>query len=862
MGHVDLNAVSFFLPDGRVLLRDVTFRVGDGAKVALVGANGAGKTTLLRIVSGDIDASDGAVTRSGGLGVMRQFVGSVRDESTIRDLLVSVAPPAIRTAAVAMDRAEHAMMEQDDEPTQLRYAQALADWADAGGYDAEVLWDTCTVAALGVPYERAQWRDVRTLSGGEQKRLVLEALLRGPDQVLLLDEPDNYLDVLTKRWLEEELRESPKTVLFVSHDRELLSRTATRVVTVELGAAGNTVWTHGGGFATYHQARRDRFSRLEELLRRWDEEHQKLRELMLMYKQKAAYNSKMAGRYQAAVTRLRMFEEAGPPEAVPDRAGRHDAAAWGAHRQAGRRLRGPRADRADEAVRPRGLVRRPGRGPRLQRLRQVALPAAARGRGQRPRRRAPAGRRRAHRAGEPHRDRPPRRTGAARLVRADPRAPRAGRPDPARHPVAGRRAPAGMGREEASRALDRYELAHAAEQRFETLSGGQQARLQILLLELSGATLLLLDEPTDNLDLVSAEALEEGLEAFAGTVAGRHPRPVVRPRLRPVPRLRRGRAGLRVRRADLGRGPGAARPVSICNECRGFHRSGRRVTVRTDPSHRRRLEPSHAPVPRPALLAAIALVVGLVIPLAATRATADHTPLPSRVTLMGDLMSELGCPGDWDESCDKTDLPRVGDSTVFARVFQVPAGSYQFKVRLNGSWNENYGDSAGTYGLGGNIPLPLGHAARLRFSYDHATHRVVVAPADDPAPVGPGDAALAATSLRKDLTRERFYFVMADRFANGTTANDKGGLTGDRLSTGFDPTSKALLPRRRPQGDHRPARLHRGPRHHCDLDDAVVQEQAGAGFAGHGESPATTATGSPTSPRSTRTWAPTPSSRR
>ena len=76
----------------------------------------------------------------------------------------------------------------------------------------------------------------------------------------------------------------------------------------------------------------------------------------------------------------------------------------------------------------------------------------------------------------------------------------------------------GMPREPASRALDRYELAHAAEQRFESLSGGQQARFQILLLELSGATLLLLDEPTDNLDVESAEALEEGLEAFEGTV--------------------------------------------------------------------------------------------------------------------------------------------------------------------------------------------------------------------------------------------------------------------------------------------------------------------------------------------------------
>ncbi|MGZ4590600.1 MAG: ABC-F family ATP-binding cassette domain-containing protein [Actinomycetes bacterium] len=518
MGHVDINGIGFFLPDGRQLLRDVSFRVADGAKVALVGANGAGKTTLLKIVGGDLDAHEGSVGRSGGLGVMRQFVGSVRDGSSVRDLLVSVAPPRVRTAAAALEAAELAMMENDDEKTQMRYAQALADWADAGGYDAEVLWDTCTVAALGIPFEKAQWREVRTLSGGEQKRLVLEALMRGPDEVLMLDEPDNYLDVPGKRWLEETLRESPKTVLFVSHDRELLSHTATRLVTVELGAAGNTVWTHGGGFATYHDARRERFSRLEELRRRWDEDRAKLKALVLMYKQKAAYNDGMASRYQAAQTRLRMFEEAGPPEAIPQQ------------QNVTMRLRGARTGKRAivcENLELTGLMKpfdlEVWYGDRV-----AVLGSNGSGKSHFLRLLAVGGSDpdNAHRPVGDTVISPVAHTGVARLgarVRPGWFAQTHEHPELIGRTLLdilwrGDEHRSGMGREEASRALDRYELAHAAEQPFESLSGGQQARLQILLLELSGATMLLLDEPTDNLDLVSAEALEEGLEAFDGTV--------------------------------------------------------------------------------------------------------------------------------------------------------------------------------------------------------------------------------------------------------------------------------------------------------------------------------------------------------
>ena len=162
MGYVDVQSLSHVLPDGRVLFDEVSFRVGDGTKTALVGANGTGKTTLLRTIAGDVTPSAGAIARDGGLGVMRQFIGSIRDDTSVRDLLLSLSPPDLRAAGAAVDAAELAMMEADDERTQMRYANALATWGDAGGYDAEVLWDTVTVASLGVPYDKAQHRMVRT----------------------------------------------------------------------------------------------------------------------------------------------------------------------------------------------------------------------------------------------------------------------------------------------------------------------------------------------------------------------------------------------------------------------------------------------------------------------------------------------------------------------------------------------------------------------------------------------------------------------------------------------------------------------------------------------------------------------------
>ena len=518
MGHLDVSRVSYALPDGTPLLDDVSFRVPAGGVVALVGANGAGKSTLLRLIAGQLPMQTGAVTTSGTIGVMPQFIGSVRDESVVRDLLLATAPQRVRDAAAAVDACELALMEAEDEPLQMKYAQALADWADAGGYDIEVLWDTVTVAALHDSYDRTKWRDVSSLSGGEQKRLVLEALLRGPDNVLLLDEPDNYLDVPGKTWLEDALRESPKTVLFISHDRELLARAATAVVTVELGAAGNTAWTHPGGFATYHDARAARFERLDELRRRWDEEHAKLKALVLMYKTKAAYNDGLASRYQAAQTRLKKFEDAGPPQATARK------------QRVTMRLTGGRTGKRAVVCKDLELtgLMRPFDAEIWFGERVAVLGANGSGKSHFLRLLAAGGT-------DPEREHQPvgdfaadpvAHTGTAKLgarVRPGWFAQTHEQPlllgrtllDILHH---GDEHRDGMAREAASRVLDRYELAGAAEQTFETLSGGQQARVQILLLELSGATMLLLDEPTDNLDLASAEALEAGMAAFEGSV--------------------------------------------------------------------------------------------------------------------------------------------------------------------------------------------------------------------------------------------------------------------------------------------------------------------------------------------------------
>jgi ATPase subunit of ABC transporter with duplicated ATPase domains len=490
VGAIEVVRLGWARPGGRTLLDDVSFQVGDGQHAALVGANGAGKTTLLRILAGEEPGSTGSFRVDGQIGYLPQLVGSITDGTTVLELLRQLSPPRLRAAADALARAEAA--NDGSGEAGLRLAEALAAWGEAGGYEAEVHWDACTTRALGLGLEEATARPVSTFSGGEQKRLGLEVLLRSDAAVLLLDEPDNFLDVPGKRWLEERLNACSKTVLYVSHDRELLARTSHRVITVE----GQASWTHGGSFVTYHDARQARLERLDDEYRQWQDERRRLTQYLREMKRRAAISDVNASRARASETRLRHFEQAGPPPEPPG------------EQSVTMRLGGGRTGKRVLTAARLGLTGLTEPFDLEVFFGERVAVLGRNGTGKSQFLRLVAGGTVAH-------------TGELRLgARVVP----GHFSQTHEHPELSGRTLLDilygydLVRGPALSRLRRYELQGCAEQAFSTLSGGQQARFQVLLLELSGATLLLLDEPTDNLDLVSADALEDALAAFEGTV--------------------------------------------------------------------------------------------------------------------------------------------------------------------------------------------------------------------------------------------------------------------------------------------------------------------------------------------------------
>ena len=493
MAYLEVVDGGFAWPGSRPLFEGISFRVPSGAHVALVGANGVGKTTLLKCIAGEERLSSGRIKLDGRVGYMRQFVGSFDGGATVRDFFLSLAEPSIRSAGRRLAHLEDIVQGPHGRVVQLRYAEALNTWNEIGGYDAEVLWDTVTTAALGAGMSAVATRPLATLSGGEQKHLALEAFWRSDAEVLLLDEPDNFLDIPAKEWLERKMNASKKTILFVSHDRTILANTAHAIVTLE----GRDAWTHHGSYGGYAQARADRLAKIEEEQRRYEEKHERIVEQIKEFKRRAAMNEKFASRARAAEKKLERFERDAAPRLSPEDqdikmdlgGGRTGKLALKVQGLSFPNLVEPFSAEAYFGERV-GVVGANGTG-KSHFLRLLAGEEIEHGGLFRLGARVqPAHFSQLH-------DRPDLSGKASLVALLRARGLELG------HAMAG---------------LKRYELSRAADLPFSLLSGGQQARFQILLMEIASPTMLLLDEPTDNLDIDSAEALEVALDRYQGTV--------------------------------------------------------------------------------------------------------------------------------------------------------------------------------------------------------------------------------------------------------------------------------------------------------------------------------------------------------
>ena len=482
MGIEVSNAV-FLYPDGTSVIDGMSFRVPTGSVTALVGPNGVGKTTILDLIAGELELEEGTIRSDTEVGYMRQNPGFDDDDSaTVLDALALSLPDSLAKLHVELQGLYRQIEQGDDVGADL--GAALELWQSLGGYAEEGSWDQITYAVLGQRVADAGERRLAELSGGERKAIILRAYLLSSVPTLILDEPDNFLDLFSKAWLEKELQRTSKTVLMVSHDRTLLSGGVDRMVVLEHSGQ----WVHGGNYSTFRAARRARIELLAKDLTAWQQEERRLYRYYRLMKQRAGQSDANAARARAAETRYNRFKDEGPPELPPP------------DKEIMPRFTGSRAGK--EAIRITGLE-----------IPDLILPFDLK---------------------IYHEDRVAllgeNGVGKSTLLK------KLLQPDIATDGIVrfGPNAKLGYFAQEntlpndsgsvieimkryfpndqvAMSALGRYGLGRHDRHKYSQLSGGQKARIQLIILETLEPNVLMLDEPTDNLDLESILVIERAL---------------------------------------------------------------------------------------------------------------------------------------------------------------------------------------------------------------------------------------------------------------------------------------------------------------------------------------------------------------
>jgi len=490
----------------RTIFADLSWTIEDRARVGLIGPNGSGKSTLLRTIAGLEPPEGGLVTRPRDLRIAYLEQEQAPSDTPVMAALLGGRPDLARIdrdlAAVGGRLADPAVTADMAALTGALEAQErlLHAFEQAGGprlrNRAEGL-----LRELGIP--RDHWElPLAALSGGQRKLVGLAACLIGDPDLLLLDEPDNHLDLARKETLERLLAEFDGAVVIVSHDRYLLDDTVERVAELEPTAGGARLIVWEGNYSAYVVQK-------EIALRRQQQDY--------------SSQQKEIARLEAAVKRFELWARLVVDE-------RHIKQARNKQRQIDRmeKVERPVLERRRMALSFRPRIRGGAIAIRLEHA-QLALGGRAVitdaslviQNGERIGILGPNGSGKtvllSLMSGERVPDRGTVWVGPS--IERGRYAQHHETLDARRTPIETLRDVRPMTEGEAVAKLLKFLIPYsAAQQPIATLSGGEKSRMQLARLMYSNANCLLLDEPTNNLDIASAEVLEAALEEFTGTV--------------------------------------------------------------------------------------------------------------------------------------------------------------------------------------------------------------------------------------------------------------------------------------------------------------------------------------------------------
>ena len=476
---------------GRQLFHDVTFRLEEYERLALVGPNGAGKTTMLNIISGQEDADEGRVLFAKGarVGYLEQEAIEMADQPIFEEVMSSQVE--VLEAERRLYKLEHELGE-DPTPQQLAAAGRARDAYEVlGGYTIEA---KVRSVMFGLGLKEADLRRSTTeFSGGWQMRIALAKLLIRNPEVLLLDEPTNHLDLESVKWLEGFLRGYAGTVVVVSHDRAFMDNMVDRVAEVDNGQVN----LYKGNYSDYLRIREERLERLRAEAAKQAEEIAHMEAFVEKFRYKATKSKQVQDRVKKLekIKRIELPEEKKTVHfnfKQPPRTG-------------------------DEVVRARGLVKRFGEKTvydgfdfTMYRGDKIALVG-------------------------------PNGAGKSTLLKmvAGALAPDAGTIEYGVHVTKTYYAqhqleelhPGNTVFEELDRVAPGWTISQvrtllgaflftgdAVDKRVSVLSGGEKSRLALAKMLVAPRPLLCLDEPTNHLDIASADILEQALKAFEGTI--------------------------------------------------------------------------------------------------------------------------------------------------------------------------------------------------------------------------------------------------------------------------------------------------------------------------------------------------------